>query len=58
MAFRSRWRCFWSWPIGHRWERRVEGQHAYKRCGGCGKTKGGGFRPPHDAPHHFGGGTD
>ena len=37
----GRWRCFWRWPLGHRWEYVVVDQrYGYRRCGGCGKTKG------------------
>ena len=36
----TRWLCFLRSPIGHQWERIVEGQHTYQRCTGCGKTRG------------------
>jgi hypothetical protein len=51
----SHLRCFWRWPIGHQWERIVEGQYAYKRCSDCGKSKGGGVRILDDTPRYFGG---
>ena len=31
-------RCYWQWPIGHRWESIVDRRYAYKRCRECGKT--------------------
>ena len=54
---RARWRCYWQWPLGHRWEHVVVDQHhGYKRCGDCGKTKGA-FRPSAQG-ERFGGHAD
>ena len=55
----ARWRCFWRWPLGHRWEHVVvDHRHGYKRCGDCGMTKGRYTGPPPDSFRDFGGGGD
>jgi hypothetical protein len=33
-------RCFWNWPLGHRWAFGQEGQRRVKRCQECGRRKG------------------
>jgi hypothetical protein len=45
MSRSAQWRCFWSWPLGHKWERVTEGNAAWDKCIECGKSKGAAFRP-------------
>ena len=55
----ARLRCFFRWPIGHRWQYEHEGSYHFARCRECGKTKpvGSGREGP-STPHGFGGGGD
>jgi predicted ATPase len=32
-------RCFWRWPLGHRWDFRQRGAEALVRCASCGKVR-------------------
>ena len=33
-------RCFWHWPLGHRWEFKMSADRPMLRCAACGKAKG------------------
>ena len=45
-------RCFWSWPIGHKWEQVSDAGLTYRHCTRCGKREGGsGGGPLADRPH-------
>ena len=33
-------RCYWKWPLGHRWVFEHEGRLHVKRCQDCGRRKG------------------
>ena len=35
----SHLRCFWSWPLGHRWEHVHEDRYDFRRCRECGKSR-------------------
>ena len=43
-------RCFWRWPLGHRWDFRQRGPEALVRCASCGKVRRhrGPIRPSDD----------
>jgi hypothetical protein len=43
----ARVRCFWKWPIGHRWVFEHAGSQLVKRCQTCGRRKG--LRVPRSA---------
>jgi hypothetical protein len=46
------WRCFWRWPIGHKWEQVSDAGVTYLRCANCGMSQGGRGTPTwSDTPH-------
>jgi hypothetical protein len=34
---RTHWRCFWTWPFGHKWVRTVRAGTSFLVCTRCGK---------------------
>jgi predicted ATPase len=38
---RTSFRCYWRWPLGHRWEFKESRGKPVLRCAACGRTSGG-----------------
>ena len=58
----EKWRCFWRWPPGHKWEQVSDAGVTYRRCQKCGYKEGSGGSggtwsdKPHEQ-HRTGGGV-